>query len=135
MTHIWHSYVHIYIIYMTHNLHRKIKFTAPGTLRVLIYILWVLVFANDFLRKNLRVLIFANLEVFFADSLQPVVTVSIQDYYNIITFSATVRRFLDVKRFLLKKQYESTNKYFGMTLFTWLNIIEYSRVSIKIWAC
>ena len=54
----------IYIIYMTNNLHRKIKFTAPGTLRVLIYILRVLIFANDFLRKDLRVLVFANLEFF-----------------------------------------------------------------------
>ena len=34
-----YTYVHIYNIYMTHNLHMKIKFTAPGTLRVLIYIL------------------------------------------------------------------------------------------------
>ena len=31
---------------------------------------------------------------------------------------------MDVKRFLLKKKYESTNKYFGMALFTWLNIVE-----------
>ena len=60
---------------------------------------------------------------FFADSLQPVVAVSIQDYYNII-ITALVRKILDVKRFLLKKQYESTNKYFGMALFTWLNIVE-----------
>ena len=55
---------------------------------------------------------------FFADSLQLVVIVSMQDYCNTETFSATVRRFLDVKRLLLKKQYESTNKYFGMALFT-----------------
>ena len=60
---------------------------------------------------------------FFADSLQPVVAVSIQDYYNII-ITAPVRKILDVKRFLLKKQYESTNKHFGMALFTWLNIVE-----------
>ena len=83
----------------------------------------------DFLRKDLRVLIFANLD-FFADSLQPVVAVSIEDYYNIETFSAPVRKILDVKRFLLKKQYESTNKYFGMTLFY---MTDYSRVSITIW--
>ena len=55
---------------------------------------------------------------FFADSLQLVVIVSMQDYCNTETFSATVRRFLDVKRLLLKKQYESTNKFFGMALFT-----------------
>ena len=60
---------------------------------------------------------------FFADSLQPVVAVSTQDYYNIIIITALVRKILDVKRFL-KKQYESTNKYFGMALFTWLNIVE-----------
>ena len=103
---------------MTHNLHRKIKFTAPGTLRVLIYILRVLIFANDFLRKDLRVLVFANLEFFLLIAYN----LSLQYPYKIIItlrlFSVTVRRFLDVKRFLLKKQYESTNKYFGMTLFT-----------------
>ena len=77
-----------------------------------------------FFTKRFAGISFRKSWVFFTDSLQPVVAVSIQDYYNIKTFSVTVRRFLDVKRFLLKKQYESTNKYFGMTLFTWLNIVE-----------
>ena len=61
---------------------------------------------------------------FFAVSLQLVVAVSVQDYYNIIIITALVRKILDAKRFLLKKQYEATNKYFGMALFTWLNIVE-----------
>ena len=81
-------------------------------------------FCEWFFTKRFAGIGFRKSWVFFTDSLQPVVAVSIQDYYNIKTFSVTVRRFLDVKRFLLKKQYESTNKYFGMTLFTWLNIVE-----------
>ena len=45
--------------------------------------------------KDLRVLIFANLKFF-------VLLVSTQDYYNIETFFAPVRKNLSVKRFLLK---------------------------------
>ena len=81
-------------------------------------------FCEWFLTKRFAGINFCKSWVFFADSLQPVVAVSIQDYYNIIIITAPVRKILDLKRFLSKKQYESTNKYFGMTLFTWLNIVE-----------
>ena len=77
---------------------------------------------NQSFKKRFAGISFCKSRVFFADSLQPVVAESIQDYYNIETFSVLVRRFLDVRRFLLKKQYESAN--FGMILFTWLNILE-----------
>ena len=50
--------------------------------------------------------LFLQISSFFADSLQPVLAVSIQEYYNTETFSVLVKRFLDFKRFLLKKQYE-----------------------------
>ena len=76
---------------------------------------------NQSFKKRFAGISFCKSPVFFADSLQPVVAVSIQDYCNIETFSAPVRRFLDFRRFLLKKQYESTN--FGMIL-----------LSVTIWA-
>ena len=72
--------------------------------------------------------LFSQILRFFAGSLQPVIAVSIQDYYSTETFSAPVRRFLYVRRFLLKKQYEQL-------ILVWsFSMTEYSRISITIWA-
>ena len=68
--------------------------------------------------KGFAGIYFRKSRVSFANSLQPVVAVSIQDYYNIEIFSAFVRRFLDVRSLLLEKLYETTNSYFGTRLFT-----------------
>ena len=119
-------YIYIYIyIYMTHNLHRKIKLTITRYLKGTNLHFASTNFCEWFFTKRFAGMNFRKSRGgFFADSLQLVVIVSMQDYCNTETFSATVRRFLDVKRLLLKKQYESTNKFFGMALFTWLNIVE-----------